>query len=144
MRGFVQLAGRTVIFLARRGGRSHRGRGAFSHSAVLQRSLQMLGSILERCDPRRTRHMPEAVHRVIVKALPEPWNLKPFEVEQMRALLTRAPGFADAAAAAGVAVEGVLALIDELHYGERMALVDQAIQFQAPAAAAVTPEDGSG
>jgi hypothetical protein len=137
----VQIAASDVAFLARRGARSHRGGGTFSRSTVLHRSLVMLRDVLERCDPRQTRAMPEAMHQVIVRVLPEPWALKVFEVDQMPALVAQAPGFAAAAAAAGVEVEALLALVGALNFGERMALVDQALQAQAPAAAAATPED---
>jgi hypothetical protein len=140
----VQVTGGDVAFLARRGARSHRGGGTFSRSTVLHRSLVMLRDLLERSDPRRTRAMPEAMHQVIVRLLPEPWALKAFEVDQMPALLAQAPNFAATAAAAGVETEALLALVGSLNFTERMALVDQAQQARAPRAAAATPEDGIG
>jgi hypothetical protein len=137
----VQIAAADMVFLSRRGARSHRGGGTFSRSVVLHRSLQALRDILDRSDPRQTRGMPEAMHRLVVRLLPEPWALKVFEVEQMSTLLARTPGFEAAAAAAEVDPAELLTLISELSFGEKMCLVDGALQEQAPAAAAAIPEE---
>jgi hypothetical protein len=77
----------------------------------------------------------------VARLLPEPWALKVFEVEQMPTLLARVPSFAATAAAAGVDVAALMSLLADLSFGEKMALVDHALQEQAPAAAAATPEE---
>jgi DNA-binding GntR family transcriptional regulator len=137
----VQIATADMVFLSRRGARSHRGGGTFSRSVVLHRSLQALRDVLDRSDPRLTRGMSQEMHRLIARLLPEPWALKVFEVEQMSTLLARVPAFAAAAADAGVDPDALLTLVSQLNFSEKMALVDHALQEQAPAAAAAMPEE---
>jgi hypothetical protein len=138
----VQITAADVRFLEKRGARSHRGGGPFSRSVVLHRTLQMLGDVLEHSDPRRTRALPEAMHGVVVRVLPEPWNLKAFEVEHLATILERAPGFGAAAAAAGVDSAALLATVAALSFPEKLALLDHALQEQGPGAAAASPEEG--
>ncbi len=137
----IQIAAPDVAFLSRRGARSHRGGGTFSRSVVLHRSLQALRDILAQSDPRKTRGMAEAMHHLIKQQLPNPWTLTSFEVDQMATLLARAPGFAAAAAAAGIEPEALCTFVAQLSFSEKMSLVDHALQEQAPAAAAAIPED---
>jgi hypothetical protein len=137
----VQITAADLAFLERRGARSHRGGGTFSRSVVLHRTLQMLRDCLDQFDPRKTRGMPDEMHRLVVQELPEPWTLKSFEVEHLALILERAPGFAAAAAAARVDPAAVLATVAAMSYAEKLALVDHALQEQAPAAAAASPEE---
>jgi hypothetical protein len=131
----AQIAPADLIFLERRGAIADRRKGTFNRSAVLHRELQLLRELLRRNDPRTTAGMPEAMHQLAVRLLPEPWSLKPFEIDQMAALLESAPGFAAAVAAAGVDRAAFLAAVAALSFGEKVALLDHALQEQAPAAA---------
>ncbi len=137
----VQITPADVRFLEKRGARSHRGGGPFSRSVALHRALQMLGDVLDHSDPRRTRALPEAMHQAIVRVLPEPWNLKAFEVEHLATILERAPGFAAGAITAGVEPTALLATVTALSFPEKLALLDHALQEQGPAAAAATPDE---
>ena len=137
----LQIAAPDVAFLARRGARSHRGGGTFSRSVVLHRALQMFRDCLEHSDPRRTRDMPEPMHRLLTELIPAPWDLKAFEIDHLALLLERAPGFAAAAQAAAIDPAALLATLAPLTFAEKLALVDHAIQLQSPAASAASPEE---
>jgi hypothetical protein len=137
----AQISPADLLFLERRGATSHRGKGTFNRSAVLHRELQLLRELLRRYDPVKSANMPEAMHRLAVSLLPEPWTLKPFEIDQMAALLETAPGFAEAVAAAGVDPASFLAAVAALSFVEKVALLDHALEQQAPAAAAATREE---
>lgn len=137
----AQLAPDDLRFLEQRGAVSHRGKGTFNRSAVLHRELQLLRALLRRYDPRVSAALPEAMHGLAVRLLPEPWSLKPLEVDHMAELLATAPGFASEAAAAGVDPAAFLAAITALSFAEKVALLDHALQHQAPAAAAATREE---
>ena len=136
----LQISAAHAKYLERRGGRAHRGRGPFSRSAVLGRVLESHRLYQELTDPRKTRGMPEAVHALIVRLLPEPWLLRAFEIKNLEGILEAAPGHADAAAAAGIDPGAVLAAVAGATPAEKLTLVDHAIQHQAPAAAAASPE----
>ena len=136
----IQIGAADVAFLEKRGARSHRGGGEFSRSVVLHRLFQTLRTLYEECDPRRTRGMPAALHGFLTRILPEPWTLKPLEIDQLADRLSRVSGFREAAAAAGFDAGEVLASLASLSLGEKLALIDQAVQAQAPAAAAASPE----
>jgi hypothetical protein len=137
----LQISPVDVVYLERRGARSHRGGGPFSRSVVLHRTLERLRDCLEHSDPRKTRGMSEKMHQLVVRLLPKPWELKSFEVEHLALILERAPGFAAAAAAARLDPAALLALIAEMSYAEKLALVDHALQEQGPAASAASPEE---
>jgi hypothetical protein len=137
----AQISPADLIFLERRGANSHRGKGTFNRSAVLHRELQLLRELLRRYDPVKSAAMPEPMHRLAVRLLPEPWTLKPFEIDQMAALLESAPGFAEAVAAAGVDPANFLATVAALSFVEKVALLDHALEEQAPAAAAAAREE---
>ena len=132
----AQITTADLIFLERRGARSQRGPGTFGRSSVLHRELQLLRALLTHYDPRRTRGMPEEHHQLVVRLLPEPWLLRPTDVHHLANRLQEAPGFAAAAAAAGVDAAALLAAVAALDFGEKAALLDHALQEQAPAAAA--------
>src|ERR1700694_1945990 len=137
----AQLGPDDLRFLERRGAVSHRGKGTFNRSAVLHRELQLLRALLRRYDPLASGALPEPMHDLAVRLLPEPWTLKPLEVDHMAELLATAPGFAAETAAAGVEPAAFLAAITSLSFAEKVALLDHALQHQAPAAAAATREE---
>lgn len=128
-------------FLEKRGARSHRGGSAFSRSAVFDRSLEELALYLKWTDPRKTRGFPEVMHTVLVRRLPDPWTLKPYEIETLEACLRRSTEFLEAVAADGVDAEALLAAIGAMTVPEKVNLVDQAVLAQAPAMADTSPEE---
>jgi hypothetical protein len=134
------LSAAHVKYLQRRGGHSHRGRGAFNRSLALGRVLDSHRLYVEFTDPRQTRGMPEELHALIIRLLPEPWTLKRFEIENLERVLETTPGFAAAATAAGVDPAALLAAVAAATPAEKLTLVDHAIQHQAPAAAVASPE----
>jgi hypothetical protein len=136
----AQLRPDDLRFLERRGAVSHRGKGTFNRSAVLHRELQLLRALLRRYDPLASAALPEPMHDLVVRLLPEPWSLKPLEVDHMAELLAAAPTFAADCAAADVDPAAFLAAITALSFVEKAALLDHALQYQAPAAAAATRE----
>jgi hypothetical protein len=138
--GTVQIHREDLVFLERRGAVSDRSRGTFNRSAVLRRELGLLRELLRRHDPRRSAAMPEAMYELAARLLPAPWSLTRFEIDQMAALLGSVPGFAAAAAAAGVDPDALLAAVGALGLGEKVALLDHALELQAPAAAAAERE----
>src|ERR1700726_2333025 len=97
----IQMTAAHQLFLEERGARSHRGGSAFSRSSVIGRALEELTLCLKWTDPRRTRGFPETMHEVLVRRLPEPWSLKPYEIEAVEGFLARSDGF-HALAADGV------------------------------------------
>lgn len=133
---------RIANFLERRGGRSHRGNGAFSRSVVLSRMLDSLRLYQEFTDPRDTRGMPEEFHALVVSLLPEPWALRRYEIRHLEGVLEATPGFAAAVTAAGVDPAALLAAVAATSPAEKLTLVDHAIQHQVPAAAATGRADG--
>jgi hypothetical protein len=134
----AQITADDLLFLQARGAISDRSRGQFNRSAVLHRELQLLREILHRSDPRTSARLPHEMHQLAVRLLPEPWSLKPFEIDHMAALLQSTPGFAAAVEAAGVDPAAFLAAIAALDFAEKVALVGHALEEQAPAAAAAT------
>ena len=71
---------------------------------------------------------------------PEPWTLRRFEIQKLEQVLEDTPGFAAAVTAAGVDPAVLLAAVAAATAAEKLTLVDHAIQHQAPAAAAASPE----
>ena len=136
----IQLSVADITFLERRGARSHRGGGEFSRSVVLHRMLQTMRSVFEASDPRKTRGMSAEVYSLVTRLLPEAWTMRPFEVEHVGTVVARAPGFAEAAKEAGLDPAKVITELDAMSFAEKAALVDQAVQAQAPAASAAMPE----
>lgn len=123
-----------MAFLEQRGALSHRGARTFSRSAVLHRSMQQLRALLDHHDPRRGG-MSREMAALAARLLPEPWSIKPASVEHLALRLQEAPGFAIESAAAGVAPAALVAAVAGLSLGEKFALLDLALQAQAPAAA---------
>jgi hypothetical protein len=136
----VQISPATVILITRRGARSSRGGGDFALSAVLNRAVAMLQSILEQSDPRRTRRLPEAFHALAVQLLVEPWALTPFEIERLPTFLEHTAAFTASLAAHDLDRQAFLEALAALTFAEKAALVDAAIQLHAPQAAAAVKE----
>jgi hypothetical protein len=136
----LQLGPADVVFLERRGARSHRGGGEFSRSAVLHRAIQNLRALLEDADPRP--RLPAAVFAAAVELLPTAWNLKPLEIKHLEEVLARAPEFPSVLRSGGLEARAFLDAIAALGFPEKFALVDLAVQAHAPAAAGVRPEEG--
>src|ERR1700681_4807972 len=122
----AQLGPDDLRFLEGRGAVSHRGKGTFNRSAVLHRELQLLRALLRRYDPLASAALPEPMHQLAVRLLPESWSLKPLEVDHMAALLATAPGFAAETAAAGLDPGAFLKAIAALSFVEKVALLDHA------------------
>jgi len=137
----IQIGAANVKYLERRGARSHRGGGEFSRSAVLGRLFETIRRYQAATDPRETRAMPEAMHQLVLRLLPQPWTLNTFEIKHLAAKLESAAGFAAAVTAAGVDPAALLAFVASLDMAEKLTLVDQSVQAQAPAAAAASPEE---
>lgn len=97
--------------------------------------------LLEHADPLRNRRIAPAQHELVTRHLSEPWPMTPFEIEHLETYLERGSRFAEAARAAGIDSGELQATLAGLNFYEKMALVDQAIQAQAPAAAAAVPEE---
>jgi hypothetical protein len=130
-----------LVFLERRGALSHRGARTFSRSAVLHRELQLLRAMLAHYDPQRTGALSAEMAALAARLLPEPWLIKPAAVEHLALRLQEAPGLAAESAAAGVEPAALIAAVAALGLGEKAALLDLALQVQAPAAA-LAEEDG--
>ena len=126
----LQLSAAHAKLLADRGAQAHPGNPHFSRPAVLGRMLDSLYLHLELNDPRRTKGMPEEVHALIVKKLPEPWALRRFEIQHLDAILADAPGFAPALAAAGLDGAAVLAAVAAASPAEKLTLVHHALRHQ--------------
>ncbi len=88
----LQISAAHAEYLGRRGGRSHRGRGTFSRSVVLGRVLESHRLYQEFTDPRLTRGMPEELHALVTRLLPEPWALRRFEIQKLEDVLELTPG----------------------------------------------------
>jgi hypothetical protein len=131
----IQIGRGDVVFLERRGARSHRGGDTFSRSATLQRSLATLRAVLEHCDPLRNGRISPAQRDFVVRLLPAPWAMTPFEVEHLVSYLARPRGYEEALRAAALDPVELHTALAALTFSEKMALVDQAVQAQAPAAA---------
>ncbi|HEV3076941.1 MAG TPA: hypothetical protein VHB47_21140 [Thermoanaerobaculia bacterium] len=136
----LQISAAQAQYLERRGGRSHRGRGTFSRSVVLGRVLESHRLYQEFTDPRLTRGMPEELHTLVIRLLPEPWALRRLEIQKLEDVLELTPGFAAAVRGAGVDPAVLLAVVAAATPAEKLTLVDHAIQHQAPAAAAGSPD----
>jgi hypothetical protein len=137
----IQMTAAHRRFLEKRGARSHRGGSVFSRSAVVERALDGLGLYLKWTDPRKTRGFPEAMHTALVRRLPEPWTLKPYEIETLEGFLRRSAEFLEVTAADGVDPEALLEAIGAMTVPEKVTLVDQAVLAQAPAMADTSPEE---
>jgi hypothetical protein len=129
-----------MVFLERRGALSHRGARTFSRSAVLHREMQQLRALLAHYDPRRGGALSEEMTALAARLLPEPWLIKPASVEHLALRLQEAPGFAAESAAAGIDPAALVAAVAALGLGEKFALLDLALQQQAPAAAMAEEE----
>jgi hypothetical protein len=136
----LQLNAAHSRYLEARGGHSHRGKATFSRSIVLARMLETLTLYQEFTDPRETRGMPDDIHDLVIRLLPEPWSLRRYEIKHLEGVLESTPGFAAAARAAGLDPAAVLAAVAATTPAEKLTLADHAIQLQAPAAAAARPE----
>lgn len=112
------------------------GPGTFSRSVVLGRVLESHRLYQEFTDPRLTRGMPEEIHALVLRLLPEPWALRRFEIQKLEEVLELTPGFAAAVSGAGVDPAVLLAAVAAATPAEKLTLVDHAIQHQAPVAAA--------
>jgi hypothetical protein len=137
----LQISAADARYLEQRGGHSNRGRGTFSRSVVLARMLQDLRLYRDLADPRKTRGFPEEFHALVVRLIPAPWSLKRFEVVNLEGLLAATPGFQEAVTEAGVDPAALLAAVAAATPAEKLTLVDHAVQHQAPAAAAASPEE---
>jgi hypothetical protein len=122
-------------YLAARGGLSLRGAHTFSRSAVLYRQLQLVAAVLKRSDPRRTGTLSEEMVELVAHLLPKPWTIDPAAVEHLALRVQEAPDFAARVTAAGVDPAALIAAVAALGYCEKAALLDLALQAQAPAAA---------
>jgi hypothetical protein len=137
----LQISAADAGYLARHGGHSHRGKGNFSRSVVLHRMLDALRLYQEFTDPRQTRALPDEFHELVVRLLPDAWNLRRFEILNLEGFLEATPGFQQAVAAAGIDPAALLAAVAAATPAEKLTLVGHAIQRQAPAASAVSPEE---
>lgn len=135
----IQLGTADIVFLERRGARSHRGGSEFSRSSVLHRLIEGMRALVEDADPRP--RLTPAVYQAVVTLLPAGWTLKPLEIHHLEEVLARAPELAEVAAQAGLEPPALLAAVAALSFAEKYALVDLAIQAHAPAAAAARPEE---
>jgi hypothetical protein len=135
----VQLGTADLVFLERRGARSHRGGSVFSRASVLSRLIQGHRALLEHADPRP--RLPPGVFEAAVALLPAGWTLKPLEIEQLEKVLARAGEMAEVAARAKLDPRAIVDAVAALSFAEKFALVDLAIQSHAPAAAAARPEE---
>ena len=136
----LHLTAAHAKFLERRGGRSHRGKGPFSRTSVLRRMLDSLRLYHEFTDPRETRGMSHEHHALVISLLPKPWELSAYEIRNLEGVLAAAPGFQAAVAAASIDPTELLAGVAAATPAEKLTLVDHAVQHQAPAAAAASPE----
>jgi hypothetical protein len=143
-RGEIQIHVRPgkVVFIERRGGRANRGGGEFSRREVLDRLLDTLRNLLEHYDPLKTGGLSSEIGKVAIRLLEDdPWKLKALEIEQLEKVLERAPDFRDALAEAGIEPVEFLRAIQALTFGEKVSLVDRAIQEHSPRASAATPQE---
>jgi hypothetical protein len=134
----VQLGTADLLFLERRGARSHRGGNVFSRASVLNRLIQGHRALLEHADPRL--RLLSAVFEAAVALLPAGWTLKPLEIEQLEKVVAPAEGLAEEAARANLDPRAIVEAVAALSFAEKFALVDLAIQVHAPAAATVQPD----
>jgi hypothetical protein len=141
----IQISRRDVNDIAQRGGRSHRGGGEFSRSAVLHRSLAMLWRVLDLSDPRRTQRLSEEHYQVAVAVLRHrrPWSLTEFEIELLEVLIARAPQLAPLTAERRLDAKDLLAQIASLTFAEKASLVDAAIRAAVDSGAAELVQDPS-
>jgi hypothetical protein len=137
----LHISAADARYLQDRGGYPHRGRGTFSRGVVMARMLQDLRLYRDFTDPRKIRGFPEEFHALVVALLPDPWHLKRFEILNLEGLLAATPGFSEAVTAAGVDPAALLAALAAATPAEKLTLVDHAVQHQAPAAAAASPEE---
>jgi hypothetical protein len=137
----LQISAADARYLETRGGYSKRGSGTFSRSVVLRRMLRDVRLYRDFTDPRQTRGLPEEFHALVVRLLPAPWNLSRYEILNLEGVLAATPGFSEAATAAGVEPAALLAAVAAATPAEKLTLVDHAVQHQAPAAAAASPEE---
>jgi hypothetical protein len=128
----LQIGAPHANYLARRGGHSHRGHGTFSRSQVLARSLDALRLYQEFTDPLKNGALRPDHHALLLRLLPEPWNLRRFEILNLEGVLAATPDFAPTVTAAALAPADLLAAVAALTPAEKLTLVDQAVQLQAP------------
>lgn len=139
--GTTQLQAPDLRFLEKRGAISHRGSRTFSRSAVLHREMQLLRALLVHYDPHRTGAMPEKMVQLVARLLPEPWLISPTAVENLALRLQEAPNFAATVREAGVDPAELVATVASLGFGEKVALLDHAVQLQAPDAAQMLEQE---
>lgn len=139
--GTTQLQASELRFLEKRGAISHRGGRTFTRSAVLHREMQFLRGLLVHYDPRRTSAMSEMMVDLVARLLPEPWLITPATVENIALRVQEAPDFAAKVKEAGIDPAELVAAVAALGFGEKVALLDQALQHQAPAAARALEEE---
>jgi hypothetical protein len=135
----LQLGPADVVFLERRGARSHRGGGEFSRSAVLHRAIQGLRTVLENADPRP--RLSPAVYAAAIELLPTAWTLKPLEIQHLGEVIQGTPEFASVLSRSKLEAKAFVAAIAALSFAEKFALVDLAVQTHAPAAAGAHPAE---
>lgn len=126
-------------FLEKRGAISHRGGQTFSRSAVLHREMQLLRALLVHYDPHRTGAMSEATVQLVACLLPEQWPIAPAAVENLAQRLQERR--ISRLRSAGVDPPELVVAVAALGFGEKVALLDHALQHQAPAAARALEEE---
>ncbi len=131
----VRLNQEEEAHLAARGGLSLRGAHTFSRSAVLYRQILLFEAVLERHDPRKNGALSPEMADLVARLLPKPWAIDPAAVEHLALRLQEAPDFAARVAAAGLKPAALVRAVAGLAYCEKAALLDLALQAQAPAAA---------
>lgn len=133
--GTTQVQAPVLRFLEKRGALSNRGARTFSRSAVLNREMQFLRALLVHYDPHRTGAMSEEMVALVARLLPDPWLITAATVENLALRVQEAPSFAAKVKEAGIDPADLVAAVAALSFVEKMALLDQALQHQAPAAA---------
>jgi hypothetical protein len=97
--------------------------------------------LLEYYDPERRESLPPTLVEIAIQVLNEPWRLKALEIEQLELVFERTPGLDRVLAASGIDRAQFLVAIEKLEFGEKVSLVDRAIQAKAPQASAARPEE---
>jgi hypothetical protein len=108
-------------------------RGKLNCSSPLRCELALLRD-LRHFDPRASSGMPEAMHQLAVRLLPEVWSPRCSEVNQKAAVVKGAPGFPAEVTAADTDGAAFLASIAALSVAAKVALLHHAVGRQAHAA----------
>jgi len=107
----------------------------------------ILADEINRASPKAQSALLEAMeeHQVTAEGetrlLPEPWLITPATVENIALRVQEAPDFAAKVKEAGIDPAELVAAVAALGFGEKVALLDQALQHQAPAAARALEEE---